>query len=183
VQLNRGSLKDRRVHVHNLDAQKFLERSSTTYDVIVVDLPDPNNESLGRLYTRSFYRLAAKSLAPGGALVTQATSPFYAPAAFWCIANTMASATLTRGGGRLQVLPYHADVPSFGQWGFVLAAHLPISPDRIRLEIPTRYLTRQLLPTLFVFPKDVGPRQTPVNRLDNQVLVRLYEQGYKRYNR
>ena len=31
---------------------------------VIIDLPDPNNESLGKLYTRSFYRLVAKHLAP-----------------------------------------------------------------------------------------------------------------------
>jgi hypothetical protein len=34
-----------------------------------------------------------------------------------------------------------------------------------------------------VFPKDIQRRQTPVNRLDNQVLVRLYEKGFATYNR
>jgi len=183
VQLNRGSLKDRRVHVHNMDAQKYLENATPPYDVIIIDLPDPNNEGLGRLYTRSFYRLAAKSLAPGGVLVTQATSPFYSPAAYWCIVNTISSVTLSSGGGALHVLPYHAEVPSFGLWGFVLAASRPLAPARVRLEVPTRYLSRELLPTLFVFPKDIGPRRTPVNRLDNLVLIRLYERGYQHYNR
>jgi spermidine synthase len=183
VELNRGALRDRRVHVHNLDAQKYLERCRRRYDVIIVDLPDPNNESLGRLYTRSFYRLAAKTLSPGGVMVTQATSSFYAPQSFWCIANTLASVTLSSGGGRLHTLPYHANVPSFGQWGFVLAGVRPLRPGRIRLDVPTRFLTPALLPALFVFPKDIAHRDTPVNRLDDLVLVRLYERGYKHYNR
>lgn len=183
VQLNGGALKDRRVHVHNADAQKYLERNDRRYDAIIIDLPDPNNESLGRLYTRSFYRLVAKSLAPGGVLVTQATSPFYSPSSFWCIANTMASVTISSAGGKLHVLPYHANVPSFGQWGFVLAAARPITSDRIRIDVETRHLTQQMVPTLFIFPKDIGPRATPINRLDNLVLIRLYEEGYKQYNR
>jgi len=183
VQINGGSLKDPRVHVHNVDAQKYLERNRRRYDVIIIDLPDPNNESLGRLYSASFYRLTAKSLAPDGVMVTQATSPFYARAGFWCIHNTIASVTLSSAGGRLSVLPYHASVPSFGQWGFVLAATHPMHPRTIRLDVPTRYLSQRLLPTLFIFPKDIGPMQTPINRLDNQVLLRLYEEGFKRYNR
>jgi spermidine synthase len=183
VELNRGALKDGRVRVHNLDAQKFLERSRRRYDVIIVDLPDPNNESLGRLYTRSFYRLAAKTLNPGGVIVTQATSSFYAPQSFWCIANTLASVTLSSGGGRLHTLPYHANVPSFGQWGFVLASPRPLPPERIRLDVPTRFLTPELLPALFVFPKDTARRETPINRLDDLVLVRLYERSYRRYNK
>ena len=182
--LNGGALADARVHVFNEDAQKFLERGERRYDVIIIDLPDPNNEGLGKLYSRSFYRLIARRLNRTGVVVTQATSPFYATAAFWCIRNTMAAATLSSaGGGRLNTLPYHASVPSFGQWGFVLGGLAPLSPDRIKLEVKTRYLTRALIPSLFVFPKDIGPRQTPVNRLDNQILVRLYEKGYRNYNK
>ncbi len=184
TRLNGGALSDPRVKIHNMDAQKFMERGGRRYDAIIIDLPDPNNEGLGKLYSRSFYRLAARSLSPTGVLVTQATSPFYSTAAFWCIRNTMAAATLSsEGGGSLHTLPYQANVPSFGQWGFVLASFKPLSPARIRLDVSTRHLTRELLPGMFVFPRDIGPRPTPINRLDNQVLVKLYEKGYRTYNR
>ena len=68
------------------------------------------------------------------------------------------------------------------EWGFVLASLRPLSPRQIRLDVPTRYLSAELLPTLFIWPKDLAARPTPVNRLDNQVLVQLYEHGYKQYN-
>ncbi len=182
VSLNQGALTDPRVRVHNADAQRFLEESRERWDAILMDLPDPNNEALGKLYSRSFFRLAAKHLVPRGILATQATSPFYSTDAFWCIVNTLAATSWTGDVGQLNVLPYHVQVPSFGEWGFVLASLEPLHPARARLEVETRFLTRQLLPTLFVFPKDIGPRPTPVNRLDNQVLVKLYERGYQRYN-
>ncbi len=148
VALNRGALSDPRVRVHNLDAQKFLERSAESWDVMIIDLPDPNNEGLAKLYSRSFYRLAAKHLSPGGLFVTQASSPFYATDAFWCVANTIAATTLSSAGGRLYALPYHADVPSFGEWGFVIGAPRPLIPARARLPrgLETRYLTAALLP-------------------------------------
>src|SRR5690606_35107588 len=118
-QLNADALRDPRVTVHNEDAWRFLERSGERYDVIVIDLPDPNDAALGKLYTRTFYRLVAKHLAPDGVMVTQATSPYYATAAFWCIVRTVGAADLSSAGGRLHPLPYHANVPSFGDWGFV----------------------------------------------------------------
>jgi spermidine synthase len=183
VDLNRGALRDRRVRIRNEDAQKFLERDDAHYQVVIVDLPDPNSESVGKLYTRSFYRLLAKRLAPGGVMVTQATSPFYATDAFWCIVATIEAADLSRGGPRFQTRPYHAPVPSFGDWGFVLASLRPMATERIGLSVPTRFLTPAVLQGLFTFPRDVARRPAPVNRLDNQVLLRLYEQGYQRYNR
>jgi len=181
VALNGGALSHPKVKVHNMDAQKFLEQSGHRYDAIIIDLPDPNTEGLGKLYSRSFYRLVAKHLTPTGIMVTQATSPFYATAAFWCIVNTMAASSLSSAGARLQVLPYRASVPSFGEWGFVMGSAKPLDPGRVRLTVKTRYLTPALIPTLFSFPKDIGPRQTPINRLDDQVLVRLYEKGFRRY--
>jgi spermidine synthase len=180
--LNNSALKDPRVSVFNQDAQKFLENSRDRYDIILLDLPDPNNESLGKLYTRSFYRLAAKHLTHTGIMTTQATSPFYAPDAFWCIVQTMEAVDLTGGQGRLFVRPYHANVPSFGEWGFVMASWQPIAMDKMHVSVATRFLTDASLPGLFAFPKDMQKRPTPVNRLDNQVLTRLYSQGYARFN-
>jgi spermidine synthase len=181
--LNKDALSDPRLKIFNEDALKFLEKSDNLYDAIIMDLPDPNNEGLGKLYSRSFYRLVTKNLSPRGVMVTQATSPFYSTAAFWCISNTIAASSTFRGGPGLKVLPYHASVPSFGEWGFVLAARNEIDPDRMKLTVKTRFLSPELLPTLFVFPKDIAERPTPVNRLDNQILVRLYEKGFRRYNK
>ena len=182
-QLNGNSLNDPRLTIHNEDAQKYLERSNQRYDVIIIDLPDPNNTSLGKLYSRSFYRLVAKHLSPLGVVVTQATSPFFATDSFWCVHNTMAAADLFHGGPKLNTLPYHASVPSFGEWGFVMGGLRPLDPLQIKLGgIKTRYLNQALIPALFAFPKDLAPRKTPINRLDNQVLIRLYERGYRRYN-
>jgi spermidine synthase len=38
-----------------------------------------------------------------------------------------------------------------------------------------KFLTPELAPSLFHFPKDMGPVEAEVNRLNNQVLVQYYE--------
>ena len=53
-------------------------------------------------------------LKPGGALITQATSPLYDRKGFWCIGKTIESAGF-------QVASLHVEMISFGQWGFHLA--------------------------------------------------------------
>ncbi len=179
VHLNGGALKDSRVQIHNADAQKFLEGSSARWDVVILDLPDPNNESLGRLYSRSFYRLVAKHLTPTGVMVTQATSPFFSTDAFWCIADTLAAVTLSSAGGTLSTRPYHAQVPSFGDWGFVLASIAPLPEGPRPLRVPTRFLDDQVLGTLEVFSRDIARREIQVNRLDDHVLVRLSAKGFR----
>jgi spermidine synthase len=38
-----------------------------------------------------------------------------------------------------------------------------------------KFLTADLAPSLFHFPKDMSPVEAEVNRLNNQVLVQYYE--------
>jgi spermidine synthase len=175
--LNEGSLRDPRATIHHADAWEFLEESAGLWDVILVDLPDPSGPSLARLYSTSFYRLVARHLTPGGVFATQATSPFYAPEAFWCIVTTIEEA-----GPGFVARPYHANVPSFGEWGFVLAARRPVEPAALAIRVPTRFLTEDLMPALFLFPGDLQRRAVESNRLDRPVLVRYYETGWKQHN-
>ncbi|MBZ5515885.1 MAG: fused MFS/spermidine synthase [Acidobacteriia bacterium] len=57
---------DPRVHVHNLDGRLFLKTASVTFDVIIVDLPDPQTAQLNRFYTLEFFREVKRRLEPGG---------------------------------------------------------------------------------------------------------------------
>ncbi len=100
----------------NTDAMKFLAEGDEPFDVVIVDFPDPNNFSLGKLYTTGFYKLLKRRMAPDGVAVVQSTSPLFARRSFWCV-----DATLRAAG--LWTEPYHALVPSFGEWGYVLVAH------------------------------------------------------------
>jgi spermidine synthase len=183
--LSDNALSNPKVRVHVEDAGKFLERSSETWDLVFLDLPDPNNLSLSRLYTKSFYKLLAQHLAAQGIAVTQATSPFYAPEAFWCVAQTWAEAPIgPEGNAQFNVYPYHVYVPSFGDWGFVMASRRAISPRSLSLahSISLKFLTDETLPTLFTFPKDMSYKpDIQANRLDDQALVKYYRAGWKRF--
>jgi spermidine synthase len=169
--LNGDAFNAPRVHVVNADAFRWLENPPDSYDFIVVDFPDPTNYAVGKLYTNTFYRLAERALAPHGRMVVQSTSPLYGRAAFWTIADTLASVGL-------HTTPYHVHVPSFGEWGFVLASREPYVPPTT-LPAGLRFLTLAGLPTLFDFPPDMAHVPTEVNRLDNQVLVRTFEHEWR----
>ena len=175
--LNGGSLKDPRTRIVNMDAMAYLRKTGDFFDVVVMDLPDPNDISVGKLYTKDFFRFASKRMRRNGVLVTQATSPFYAREAYWCIVNTMRASL-----PRQSVTPYHAYVPSFGEWGFALAWARPIDASALKVSVSTRFLNSGTVQALFSFPEDLSPIPTPINRLDDQVLVRLYEKGWKRFN-
>jgi spermidine synthase len=173
TQLNKGSLTDPRMTVINADGFRWLREAKGTYDVIIVDFPDPVDFSVGKLYTDSFYRELARVLAPGGMVAVQSTSPLVAPRAFWTVAKTMESVGLTTRA-------YHAYVPSFGEWGFTLAAKRPI-PDKPAILSGNRFLSAETESRLFDFPPDMARRPVEVNRLDNQALVRIFASEWAKY--
>jgi len=170
--LNRDALLSPRVKVVNTDALQWLERATDVFDFIVVDFPDPSNYSLGKLYTSVFYRLLARRLAPDGLAVIQSTSPLYARQSFWCVVTTIESA-------ELRATPYHALVPSFGEWGFIIAGRRPFAPPE-RYDLEHRFLTPSVTKAMFDFPKDMARVPAEVNRLNNQVLVRYFEREWRR---
>ncbi len=173
VQLNGGALLDRRVKVINADAFEHLKDVQKRFDYVVVDFPDPSNYSVGKLFTERFYKRLHRVVAPGGAAVIQSTSPFIARKAFWCVHRTMRAAGFSADA-------FHVNVPSFGEWGFVVGHHGDW--QRPTRTVPgLRYLDPAMIAELYRFPADMGPVDTAVNRLDNQALVQLYEAEWGRY--
>jgi spermidine synthase len=137
-----------------------------------MDFPDPSNHSLGKLYTTAFYQLLMRRLTPRGRAVIQSTSPLYARKSFWCVVTTVEEVGF-------EATPYHALVPSFGEWGFIIASREPYSPPE-RYAIETRFLQPELHPALFTFPRDMARVPTEVNRLNTQVLVQYFESEWRR---
>jgi spermidine synthase len=170
TQLNLDSLASAKVRVVNADAFTWLAEAKETFDFVVVDFPDPSNFSLGKLYSTAFYRRLRTVIAPGGAVVVQCTSPLVARRAFWCI-----DATLRDTG--FQTRPYHVYVPSFGEWGFILAS-LDSLPTDLSLPEGLRFLSASTVRGLFEFPPDMDRVEVDVNRLNNQALVRYFEEDW-----
>ncbi len=172
--LNNHAFANPRLHVVHQDAFKYLETSADLADVIIADLPDPDNELIAKLYSVEFYRLALRHLAGGGVFVTQSASPFMARQTFWCIA-----ANLTAAGGT--ITPYHTFVPTFGDWGFILAADRPLHLDALTPRVPTRYLTPALLRVMPTFTKDDDRVPVDISTLDRPVIMHYYEQNNRRW--
>jgi spermidine synthase len=178
VDCNSRSLHDARVTIINDDAFLWVGRASpAAADVVLIDFPDPNSFTLGKLYTSRFYQQLRQHLHERSVMAIQCTSPLMAPRSYWCIINTLEAA-------RYHVSPYHAPVPSFGVWGYALASPSvitapPMLPPDIAPEL--RYLTDDTLATLFDIPVDLRRIPTEVNRLDSQMLVRYYEQEWSRW--
>ena len=178
-ELNQRSLYDPRVRVVNDDAMVWITQDHADiprlFDVVIVDFPDPNNFALGKLYTVRFYRLLRERLAEGGVVSVQSTSPLVARRSFWCVVRSIEAAGFA-------ARPYHALVPSFGEWGFVLAGRqeLPL-PSHVPAGL--KYLTDGTVASLFDIAPDMSAVPVEVNRLNNQMLVRYYEEEWQRWAR
>ena len=159
--LNGGALRSPKLEIVNADAFGWLEGSDAFFDVIVIDFPDPTNFSIGKLYTTSFYALVDRHLAADGFAVVQTTSPLVARRSF------------------LTITPYHAHVPSFGEWGFIVAGRRPF---RAPTALPPglRFLTVEGFAALLQFPPDMARVPMPPNRLSDQSLVHTFEAEWGR---
>ncbi len=172
--INERSLDDPRVQVHNTDAFAFVQDASSTWDVIVVDLIDPSNERVAKMYSLEFYRTLAQRLTPSGVFVTQATSTFFTPNAFWTIDATVAQA----GGPVRTTVPASVNVPSFGEWGFVMSVPSQTVPlAATPLPSGLRYVNAQVLSERLDLPADYpGPRpdDATVSTLLSPTVTRVY---------
>ena len=169
--LNGNAFASPKVRIINADALQWLEENDQRYDFVVVDFPDPSNFAIGKLYSSAFYRLLEKHLTENALAVVQSTSPLYARQSFWCVVTTIESVGLV-------ATPYHALVPSFGEWGYVLISRRAYLPPA-SYPVATRFLAPETTPALFAFPKDMARVDAEVNRLNNQVLVRYFEREWR----
>ncbi len=170
------------VTIINLDAAALLENLAGKFDVIIIDFPDPNNEELAKLYSRTFYRRLADRLAIDGIFVQQATSPFHAREAFLCVGRTI------RASG-LSAIPYHDNVPSFGEWGWWLGGHherwsatdLKKGLKKIHeIKVETRYLSPEMIHASLDFGKDqLISGEQEINTLVNHKIFTYYLEGWQ----
>jgi len=173
-ELNQHALKSPKLTVVHADAFQWIKTCRRQFDFVVIDFPDPSSYSIGKLYSNTFYRLLYPILTDNGVAVVQSTSPFVAPQAFWCVANTLQSVGF-------RTLPYHTYVPSFGDWGYVMAYKNTFQAARQYL--PTlRFISAESFSQMIHFPKDMQKVNTEVNRLNNQMLVHYFEAEWGKVN-
>jgi spermidine synthase len=180
TKINQNSMVDIKVNIINQDAFKFIENIAGFYDIIFVDLPDPNSVTLARLYSREFYTLCQRRLNKYGIIVTQASSTVHSANSFVCILKTMESAGLT-------VLPYHNQIPTLGEWGWCMGMRNGvITNERLKKEImgiditiPTKFLNKDAMISMVHFGKGVLDKKDKieVNTILDPVLVKYYKKG------
>ncbi len=156
-----GCFDDPRVKVLYEDARKFIAGGDDKFDVIILDLPEPMEAGPAiKLYTREFYKEVLDHLAPGGVMVTQATSVSVNNLnAFAIIHNTLEQVfPVVRG--------YWTSVPSFYvPWGFIYASnekdpkklsHEELGERIGGLNSPLRFYTPEVHHGMFALPGYLG---------------------------
>jgi len=173
--LNAGALDDPRVAVVNADAFAWLRGAADRFDAVVADLPDPDSTATAKLYSVEFYTLVRHVLAPDGRVVVQAGSPYFAPRSYWCVAASMRAAGL-------EVTPYHVDVPSFGDWGFLLGGASGAPPLRMPVPAPAlRFVAADVLRAAAVFPPDRRPIEVRPSTLNRPVILDYQRREWRDY--
>ena len=174
VALNKDALSDDRVTVYNMDAFNFIKDATLTYDRVIIDMPDPHNEAISKLYAVEFYAMISRKMTQDGIVISQSSSPYFARNAFWCVGNTLTEIfPETRA---LQVT-----TPSFGVWGFQVASKSAGRLDDV-FEfdgVKTRFWTPQVAQAAKVFGKDIakpaaGKKGDPVNTIFDPIIYHLY---------
>jgi spermidine synthase len=166
-----------RVTVIPMDAASFVARAPGVYDVIIADFPDPTTLEVAKLYSKSFYRNIGAKLARNGLFVQQSSSPFVVKEAYLCIGRTARDAGLS-------VVPYHANVPTFGEWGWWIGGHGEAYSGEVvarrlagidTIPVPVDHITPAVVRAALVFGKGwLRGRHEEVNTLLNNALFYLY---------
>ncbi len=173
VTLNHNALNDTRLKIIHKDAFIWLKENNDCFDFVVIDFPDPSNYSVGKLYTRTFYYMLKKMLHKNSIVAIQSTSPYVAPKSYWCVAKTLQSVGL-------KTASYQIHLPSFGNWGFHLATLDDQYSSKFSLPRDLKYLTPEIVPTLFIYPKDQSHIDTKIHDLNNQALVQYFDEEWHR---
>lgn len=175
-QQNRKMVKIADINVFHIDADLFIGAIKKQYDLIFIDFPDPNSIELTKLYSKEFYLKLRGRLKPGGLAAIQATSPYHAKASYLCIKRTIEAAGF-------HTIPYHENVPSFGDWGWFLFWRGDVTVDQKKnqiatlpnITVPVRYVTPDVIRRSLIFGKgQLHALADDINTLMYPVLMRLY---------
>jgi spermidine synthase len=71
---DKNALADERVQIFYTDGRHFMKTTGDTYDMVILNVPDPSTANLNRFYTLEFFKEVQNKLNGGGVLVTGISS-------------------------------------------------------------------------------------------------------------
>ncbi len=150
------------IHVHVGDGRLFVKKTPMTYDVIIVDLPDPENAQLNRFYTQEFFDEAKSILNRDGVLsFTLIGSENYLEEKGLAL-NRSVYAALKRIFKHVLVFP--------GMTHYYLASDAPLDPNVAGVLAERQIMTKRLVD--YELPSMADPlRMDMLRRLLSEVEV------------
>jgi spermidine synthase len=142
-----GNLSDPRVRFIYQDGVKFVEQTSGTYDVIIVDSSDPIGPAK-QLFELSFYQNLYQALKDDGLMVCQSQSPIFH--------TDVLKQTYHRIGSLFPITEmYTAVVPTYpgGLWSFTLGSKQYAQFVSRPFDKKTRYINEDILTRCFHLPQ------------------------------
>ena len=113
--VHRNVFANPKLEVRIVDGVTFVRSTAEHFDLIYLDLTDPDGPAAA-IYSRAFFGELEKALSPGGALVLHIGSPFAHPERV--SASVADLCTVFE-----QVTPYFVHIPTYGAlWGFAIAS-------------------------------------------------------------
>lgn len=169
--LNNDSLQSDKLNLVYEDARTWLATNEKQFDIVIVDFPDPVLDELNSLYTTDVFSNIKKAMKDKGIGCVQSGEIFKAINQFWCIVNTALEAGLF-------VMPYHTNIPSFGEYGFSLIGKgivkVPMKYDPMLQLKSLNPISAAAMP---VMPPDYFARQVKVNNTDELRQYYLSDHG------
>jgi spermidine synthase len=165
--LNKKSLFDPRVNIFNQDAFIFINQPGRLYDRVIIDMPDPHNEAINKLYSKEFYKMIARRMTDNGVLISQSSSPFFTRKTFWGIEKTLAHVFA-------KTESFQITVPSFGVWGYHMATVNNNFPEEYLFGEEADWMNTQVMQAAKVFSQDIAKLEVPVNSIMEPKLYHLY---------
>ncbi|MFO0658296.1 MAG: hypothetical protein U0165_00465 [Polyangiaceae bacterium] len=161
---NDHSLDDPRVRTLVADPIVWLRSNEDRFDVVIVDLGEPAGPTRGKLFTTYFFRLLHQHMNERAAGVMATVSPMANRRAFWSIVSSFEEANFS-------VLPYRADIPTFGVVGFVMFSSSTL-PSAHVLPRALSYLDDEMLAQMLRLAPDEDRIEAEPNRLYHQVFLK-----------
>lgn len=126
-EVHRNAFDDPRLEVHIGEGFAFTESNAERFDLIVLDLTDPDTPAR-RLYTPEFFEMARRALNPGGAISLHIGSPVFQPERVRALLADLRSVFRI-------VRPLGQYIPLYGSyWGMAVASD-SLDPRLVSAEV------------------------------------------------
>ncbi len=167
VKLNQNALNNEKVTILTEDAFQYILQTKEKFDLIIADFPDPKDTYTAKLYSKEFYIWVYWTLNSGGIFVTQSSNAFFSNKVLFSVEKTLKNVFEN-------AYAYHKYLPSFGDWGFVIA--------RKWENINPTILCPEESCTFFDENYRENTENISENTLANPKIIEYYGEGYEKFN-